>query len=72
MSVLKSSTAFSIAPDSLQEQIRARLAREFWFYYRTRADEVIVRRRIALWTVVVRVRDLREVFVALFGPEPQV
>lgn len=51
--------------------VRNEIARAAWTFFAENADEVVIARRVLFVKVEVRVRDLRPVFVRLFGAEPQ-
>jgi hypothetical protein len=42
----------------------------FWKWYHKHANDLIVKRKILIFSVTIRVRDLRVLFEQLFGPEP--
>ena len=42
----------------------------FWGWYHDHANDMIVKRKILVFSVTIRVRDLHPLFVQLFGPEP--
>ena len=41
----------------------------FWEWYHHHADDTIIRRKILVFSVTIRVHDLRPLFVMLFGEE---
>lgn len=41
----------------------------FWNWYHLHLDDTIVKRKIVFFTLTVKVRDLRPLFVSLFGEE---
>lgn len=41
----------------------------FWEWYHNHADTVLFKRKVLLFSVTIRVRDLRPLFVMLFGEE---
>lgn len=43
----------------------------FWQWYHDHADDMIIKRKIVIFSVTIRVRDLYPLFVQLFGPEPE-
>lgn len=49
--------------------LRRKIASEFWEWYQEHKDEAIKSRQLLLWRVTIRVRDLKGIFVQLFGPE---
>ena len=46
------------------------LAPFFWKWYHKHANDMILKRKIVIFSVTIRVRDLRVLFEQLFGPEP--
>lgn len=46
------------------------LAPFFWKWYHRHANDMILKRKILIFSVTIRVRDLHPLFVQLFGPEP--
>lgn len=42
----------------------------FWEWYHNHRDTVLLKRKVFLFSVTIRVRDLYELFVQLFGDEP--
>ena len=48
---------------------RIALAAVFWEWYRNHADDTIIKRKVFIFSVTIRVRDLHPLFEALFGPE---
>lgn len=42
----------------------------FWGWYRRHLDDMIVKRKVLIFSITIRVRDLYPLFVQLFGPEP--
>jgi hypothetical protein len=61
-----------VAPDKTTaevtiDDVKAAIARQLWAWYYARGNDVIVRRKVLLWTVVIRISDLYPVFVTLFG-----
>ncbi len=49
------------------DDIKQSIARQFWGWYAENSEDVLVRRKVFLWSVSIRVRDLRPLFVTLFG-----
>ena len=43
----------------------------FWDWYFRHANDMILKRKILIFSVTIRVRDLHVLFVQLFGPEPE-
>ncbi len=56
--------------DAVREVIRGELARHFWRWYEQHREDVLLRRTVVIFKVTIRVRDLRDLFVMLFGAEP--
>ena len=69
MSALSSATIMGSGAAELTPVQRAALAAIFWDWYRRHLDDVIVKRKIVIFTVTIRVHDLRPLFEALFGSE---
>lgn len=56
---------------SRQEDIRKEVAAFFWTWYQQHKDDTILKKRIfGLFTVDLKVKDIRPIFVQLFGPQP--
>lgn len=47
--------------------VRKHISLEFWVWYHQNSDDIVVKRRIVMWSVVVRVRDLLPLFERIFG-----
>lgn len=47
------------------------LAPFFWQWYHDHANDMILKRKLIVFQVTIRVRDLYPLFVQLFGPEPE-
>jgi hypothetical protein len=47
-----------------------RLQRAFWVWFVANQRDVLLKRKIMFWTVQLTVRDLRPVFVKIFGESP--
>lgn len=41
----------------------------FWEWYHRHADDMLLKRKVFLFSVTIRVHDLRPLFVMLFGEE---
>jgi hypothetical protein len=41
----------------------------FWTWYKKHLDDVVLKRKILILTLNIRVRDIRPLFVMLFGEE---
>ena len=65
----KVSGSFATERASARE-LRQEIARGFWEWYSENEDMVLVRRKVLIIPVVVRVRDLHDLFVTLFGLAP--
>ena len=57
-------------PPALQEAVRRELARYFWRFYIARKKDVLLRRKVLIFSVTITWRDARPLFVALFGDPP--
>lgn len=42
----------------------------FWRWYHRHSNDMILKRKVLIFSVTIRVRDLNVLFVQLFGPEP--
>jgi hypothetical protein len=49
----------------------ANLAAYFWNWYHDHSADTLVKKKILFISVTVKVRDLRGLFVQLFGEDPQ-
>lgn len=58
-------------PGTVRDALQAEISKYAWAWFREHTADVIVTRKVWFWTVNITVRDLREVFVALFGQQPQ-
>jgi hypothetical protein len=57
-------------PFGRQLPIPEEYRRAFWTWYEAHQDAVMLRKRLLVFPVTVRVRDLRTVFGAVFGVPP--
>lgn len=69
MSALQNAQLSGAGAAQLTPIQRAALAAVFWEWYRAHSDDVIVKRKIVVFSVTIRVKDLRGLFVMLFGEE---
>jgi hypothetical protein len=69
MSALQQASLSGAGAAQLTPVQRAALAAVFWEWFRSHADDVIVKRKVIFFTVTIHVRDLTPLFEALFGPE---
>ena len=61
-----------VAPDTTTaevtiDDIKRAIARQFWGWYYTHQNDVIVSRKVLFWKATIYVRDLYPLFVHLFG-----
>lgn len=61
----------SFLPPAAVDAVREDLRGFFWRWYEEHRDDVLVRRRVLFWTLVIRVRDLEFLFEMLFGSKTQ-
>lgn len=54
-----------VPPDVLRS-----IAAVCWNWYHAHADDTVVKRKVLVFSVTIRVRDLEGVFFLLFGPDP--
>jgi hypothetical protein len=69
MSALQNAQLMGSGAADLTPVQRVALAAVFWEWYRKHSEDVIVKRKVIVFTVTIRVHDLRPLFEALFGPE---
>jgi hypothetical protein len=69
MSALQNAKLLGSGAPELTPVQRAALSAVFWEWYRNHSDDVIIKRKIVLFSVTIRVRDLRALFEVLFGQE---
>ena len=69
MSALSSAKMMGSGAAELTPVQRAALSAVFWEWYRTHSEDTIVRRKVFVFTITIRVKDLRVLFESLFGPE---
>lgn len=46
------------------------LALVFWEWYEAHKDDTIIKRKVIIFSLTIKVKDLRELFVMLFGNPP--
>lgn len=46
------------------------LGKFFWKWYFANSGDTIVKRKVLLFNVTIKVKDLKSLFVSLFGPPP--
>lgn len=57
--------------DDIKERVLGEVKKAGWRWYEANADRVLYTQRVLFWTINLRLRDLRFLFVELFDPEPE-
>lgn len=71
MSVLRDAPIYEEGLGVPRTTLMEVLATYFWQWFRAHAEDKIASRKILFISLSVRVRDLRGLFLSLFGPEVQ-
>lgn len=74
MSVLSTNIANATAQLNISQDEKTRilglLAPMFWAWFTDHSDDKVVERRILFFSVSIHIRDLRGLFIMLFGQPP--
>lgn len=63
--------ALEISPRNRGAVVLDRLKEEFWRWYAVHENDVILKKKILLFTVGIHARDLRPLFEVIFGKRPE-
>lgn len=67
MAIIQELDLTGIQNPQLRDGIRSIMAREFWNWFHQHQDDKVTTIKVWFLSKTVRVRDLRQIFVMLFG-----
>ncbi len=69
MSQLRQSQEFLLIPEADRDGVLSIIAAFVWNWYKSHKDDVILKRKILVFNVTFKVKDMHFVLAELFGPE---